>query len=296
MRVSLIILTSFILLESVLSQDPKEYSNSLFLKKLSADKSYTDLKKKITKEFMNVPAGRWGEFVNGVDERILTQKKVIAFTFDACGGKNGNGYDKELIDYLRNEHIPATLFVTGKWIDSQFSRFLDLSHDNLFEIENHGLNHRPCSVKGDSIYGIHGTKNIEEAFDEIEANARKIEVITKHYPHFYRSATAFIDEAGAAMAERLDITAISYEILSGDAIPFASATTIKENVLKNIKPGAIVIMHFNHPEWNTKEAMEIIVPDLQKMGYSFVLLKDFTLTSLNGKVTTKRKDLHFDIH
>src|SRR5450631_1235073 len=126
------------------SQDAKEFLNPVFLKKLNSDKSYTDLKRKIGLEFKHIPAGRWGEFVNGVDEKILTQKKIIAFTFDACGGKNGNGYDKDLIDYLRKEKIPATLFVTGKWIDSQFNSFLDLSRDNLFEIENHGLNHRPC--------------------------------------------------------------------------------------------------------------------------------------------------------
>jgi Predicted xylanase/chitin deacetylase len=188
------------------------------------------------------------------------------------------------------------LFISGKWIDSQFANFLDLSRDSLFEIENHGLNHRPCSVKGDSIYGIHGTANIDEAFDEVEANARKIEAITKHYPHFYRSATAYIDEAGAAMASRLGITVISYQVLSGDAIPFTSETIIKENVLKNVKPGAIVIMHFNHPEWNTKKAMEKIVPELRKMGYSFVRLKDFNLASLDEKENSKRKDLLFDVH
>ena len=296
MRIFLISIFLFNLLTSALPQDAREFTNSVFLKKLSSDKSYTDLKNKIIKEFKNVPAGHWGEFVAGVDEKILTQKKIIAFTFDACGGKNGNGYDKELIDYLRKEKIPATLFVTGKWIDSQFNCFINLSHDNLFEIENHGLNHRPCSVKGDSIYGIHGTPNIEEAFDEIEANARKIQAITNRYPHFYRSATAFIDEVCAEMASKLDITAISYEILSGDASPFASETTIEKNVLKNVRPGAIVIMHFNHPEWNTKEALEKIIPDLREMGYSFVLLKDFNLTSLNGKVSNRKKETLFEIH
>jgi peptidoglycan/xylan/chitin deacetylase (PgdA/CDA1 family) len=271
----------FCLLKPSFSQNPKEFTNPAFLKKLYTDKSYTDLKRKIVVEFMHVPAGRWGEFVDGVDERILTNKKIVAFTFDACGGRNGNGYDKALIDYLRNEKIAATLFVTGKWIDSQFGCFLDLSRDSLFEIENHG---------------IHGTANIGEAFDEVEANARKIEAITKHYPHFYRSATAYIDEAGASMVSRLGITVISYQVLSGDAIPFTSETIIKENVLKNVKPGAIVIMHFNHPEWNTKKAMEKIVPELRKMGYSFVHLKDFNLASLNGKVNNVRKDKLFDIH
>jgi peptidoglycan/xylan/chitin deacetylase (PgdA/CDA1 family) len=82
------------------------------------------------------------------------------------------------------------------------------------------------------------------------------------------------------MAARLGITVISYQVLSGDAVPFTPENLIEENVVKNIKPGAIVIMHFNHPEWNTKEAMEKIVPKLREMNYTFVLLKDFELTSI----------------
>jgi peptidoglycan/xylan/chitin deacetylase (PgdA/CDA1 family) len=266
----------------VFPQDAKEFTNATFLKKLNNDRSYSELKSKIVSEFAYTPAGRWGEFVNGVDEKILTQKKIVAFTFDACGGKNGSGYDKELIDYLHKEKIPATLFISGKWIDSQFTVFLTLSRDTLFEIENHGLNHRPCSIDGESAYGIHGTANIEEAFDEIEANARKIEAITNHRPRFYRSATAFIDEACASMAAILGINVVSYQVLSGDAIPFTHESVIEENVIKNLVPGAIVIMHFNHPEWNTKEAMEKIVPELRQMGYTFVRLKDYELTSVKS--------------
>ena len=65
--------------------------------------------------------------------------------------------------------------------------------------ENHGLNHRPCSFNVESAYGI---KGVEDTFDEIEANARKIEAITGHRPRFYRSATAFMDEACVSMAAR----------------------------------------------------------------------------------------------
>jgi peptidoglycan/xylan/chitin deacetylase (PgdA/CDA1 family) len=265
----------------VFSQNAKEFTNASFLKKLYNDKSYSELKAKIISGFDHTKAGRWGEFVTGVDERILTQKKIIAFTFDACGGRNGDGYDEDLIKYLRNENIPATLFVSGKWIDAQFNVFLNLSSDSLFEIENHGLNHKPCSIDGESEYGIRGTSDVGEAFDEIEANARKIEAITNHRPRFYRSATAFIDEACTRMAAMLGITTISFQVLSGDAVRFTPAQVIEENVVKNIKPGAIVIMHFNHPEWNTKEAIEKIVPKLREMGYTFVRLRDFELTSKN---------------
>ena len=261
------------------SQNPDMYSNAVFLKKLNTERSFSELKKRIIYESKNTPAGNWGEFVNGVDESINTKNRIVAFTFDACGGKHGSGCDKELIEYLHQEKIPATLFISGRWIDSQFTEFLDLSRDTLFEIENHGLNHKPCTIKGQSAYGIKGTSDIEEAFDEIEGNARKIEALTNRRPLYFRSATAFIDEASARMAMRLGITTVSYQVLSGDAVPFAPESVIEQNVLNKIKPGAIVIMHFNHPEWNTKEAMVKIVPKLRKMGYSFVRLKDFKLRS-----------------
>lgn len=276
------IIAFFLLLvfvKPVMSQNAKDYVNAVFLKKLNKDTSYLELKKKVVSEFTHARPGRWGEFVNGVDEEIRTQRKYIAFTFDACGGRNGNGYDKELIDFLHYEKVPSTLFVSGKWIDANFTAFLDLSRDTLFEIENHGLNHKPCSIDGESVYGIHGTSGAEEAFDEIEANALKIKAITRYNPRFYRSATTFIDEACARMAGELGITVVSFEILSGDAVAFTPDSVIEENVLKNIKPGAIVIMHFNHPEWFTYEAMQKIVPKLRQLGYIFVRLKDFEVTS-----------------
>jgi len=288
MRIIFIFLLISFLAKPVLYQEANEFTNTTFLKKLNKDKTYTELKAKIVSEFENAKPGRWGEYVTGVDEKIITQKKIIAFTFDACGGKNGSGYDRELIDYLRAEKIPATMFVSGKWIDSQFTVFINLSRDSLFEIENHGLDHRPCSIEGEGAYGIKGTSNIAEAFDEIEANARKIEAITNHRPLLYRSATAFIDEACVRMAGKVGIKVISYQILSGDAVPFTPEYVIEENVLRNISPGAIVIMHFNHPEWNTKEAMEKIVPKLRKMGYSFVRLKDYELASVNKSSMTKK--------
>lgn len=272
---------------SAISQDSGGFINSIFLSKLNKDESYTGLRKKISQEFASMPAGQWGEFVKGVDEEIATQKKIIAFTFDACGGKNGNGYDKELIEYLQKEKIPATLFVSGKWIDANYKEFIRLSRDSLFEIENHGFNHRPCGIKGEMAYGIKATANIEEAFNEIEANERKIKAITNRRPLFYRPATAFMDEACSALATRLGVIPVTYKVLSGDAVPHTEINVIENNVVKNVKPGAIVIMHFNHPEWNTKEAMVKIIPELRSLGYEFVLLRNQSLATF--KKTHKEK-------
>ncbi|WP_306350171.1 polysaccharide deacetylase family protein [Flavobacterium sp. '19STA2R22 D10 B1'] len=272
------ILILSVILTPVFDQN-NHYSNTVFLEKLHSDTDYLTLKEKITKEFTHAIPGHWGEFVKGVDEDLVTQQKIIAFTFDACGGKNADEYDAELIDYLRKEKIPATLFVTGKWIDANYLTFLNLSKDPLFEIENHGLNHKPCSVDGESEYGIHGTKDSSDAFDEVEGNARKIKEITNRRPLFYRSATAYTDEACAKLVKQLGITMISFDVLSGDAVPYVNKKNIVDNVVKNVTPGAIVIMHFNHPKWNTFEAMQDIIPLLRNEGYHFAKLEDFPLRS-----------------
>jgi peptidoglycan/xylan/chitin deacetylase (PgdA/CDA1 family) len=254
--------------------------NASLLKQLYSDSSYLNRKAGIVKLFAHTKPGHWGEFVKGVDEDLVTQNRTIALTFDACGGKHGSQYDSALINYLRKEKVFATLFVTGTWIDKNPKTFRELSHDSLFEIENHGLNHKPCAVNGESEYGIKGTHSVPDAYDEIEGNEVKIQRITGRRPLFYRSATAYTDEACAKIARQLEITVVSFDILSGDAIPGNPVDTIVNNVINRIRPGAIIIMHFNRPEWNTCEALKIIVPELRKRGYNFAHLDDYPLKAV----------------
>lgn len=105
-------------------------------------------------KYKNLEPTQWGEKVTGVKTKLKTDDRVIALTFDACGGKTGSGYDKELIDYLLKEKIPATLFINYRWIKKNQSVFLSLSKNPLFEIANHGSEHKPLSVNGKSAYGI----------------------------------------------------------------------------------------------------------------------------------------------
>ena len=123
------------------------------------------------------------------------------------------------------------------------------------------------------MYGIRGTENVGQAVDEIELNARKIQQITHRKPVFYRSATATTDEACGRIATALGERIISYDVLSGDAIAGTPTEVIRTNIVKNARKGAIVIMHMNHPEWNGYEALREAIPQLQKMGYTFVKLE-----------------------
>lgn len=106
---------------------------------------YLAFRDKIIKEYPNAKPGRFGLVIKDVFEDVADKEKVLAFTFDACIGKD-NDYNAPLIAFLRKERIPATLFVSGLWIDSNQTVFRDLAADSLFEMGNHGLLHRLCSI------------------------------------------------------------------------------------------------------------------------------------------------------
>jgi peptidoglycan/xylan/chitin deacetylase (PgdA/CDA1 family) len=221
------------------------------------------------------PNKEWGENVTGVRTRLNTNDKVIALTFDACGGKNGNGYDVDLIDYLREQQIPATLFINSSWIDANYDTFITLAKDPLFEIENHGTFHKPLSVNGKSAWGIKGTENVGEVVDEVLGNHRKLEKILGSPPHFFRSGTAFYDEVAAKIVNDIGEEPVNFDIL-GDAGATFNRYQIRNALLK-AKPGSIVICHMNHPEKDTAEGIKLVVPELKQMGFQFVKLMDYPL-------------------
>jgi peptidoglycan/xylan/chitin deacetylase (PgdA/CDA1 family) len=218
---------------------------------------------------------QWGERVAGVKTQLDTSEKVIALTFDACGGPRGNRYDTALIEFLRKEKIPATLFVSGSWIDANPAVFKKLAADPLFEIENHGLAHKPCSVNGNKAYGIKGTGSVAELVDEIEGNGRKIEAATGGKPKFFRPGTDYCDEVAVKVAGELGYEVVNYNIL-GDAGATWPREKVRQALLK-AKPGAIVILHMNQPRSQTAAGLKEAIPLLRQQGLRFVKLSEYPL-------------------
>lgn len=242
---------------------------------IAPDQSSATLKAEMEAAYDGKTPKEWGETVTGVKTSLKTNERVIALTFDACGSPKGKGIDAELIRFLEQEKVPATLFINARWIDANPELFLKLAANPLFTIANHGYQHRPASVNGRSIYGIDGTKGVGELVDEIELNARKIEQLTGKRPRYYRSGTAYYDEIAVQVAERLDHKVIGFSVL-GDA----GATYTKEQVttaLLTAVPGSIVILHMNHPESGTGKGVMAAIPLLKMKGFRFVRLSEYPL-------------------
>jgi peptidoglycan/xylan/chitin deacetylase (PgdA/CDA1 family) len=241
----------------------------------SAQPQKIPIKEQIISKFSSRIPQEWGEHIKGVKTRLNTDQKVLALTLDACGGPKGSGYDAKLIDFLISEAIPATLFISGKWIDANPDIFQAIAKNPLFEIENHGLNHKACSAIGRSAYGIKGTKNVGEIYDEIEWNALKIQNLTGCKPKYFRPASAYCDEICVQIANALGYEVVTFSV-RGDAGATYSTKQIKEALL-NSAPTSVILMHMNHPEGQNAEGMIASIPELKKRGFRFVKLSEFSL-------------------
>jgi peptidoglycan/xylan/chitin deacetylase (PgdA/CDA1 family) len=215
----------------------------------------------------------WGLNVPGALSRLpVTGKKVAALTFDACGGKGGADYDKALVDLLRERSIPATLFVNSRWIDANPAVFGQLAGDPLFEIANHGTSHLPLSVSGRSAYGIPGTKDAGEVYDEISGNRAKLTELLGRPPRFFRSGTAYCDDVAARIVTDLGERFASFQVNGDGGATFGPEQVRK--AMQDVRPGSIVIGHMNHPHGGTAAGMRLALPRLLAQGYTFVRLSD----------------------
>ncbi len=216
---------------------------------------------------------QWGENVTGVVTKFHSDKKEIALTFDACGGSaKSSQFDAGLIDFLIENHIPATLFINSRWIQSNPEIFTRLAENSLFEIANHGTAHHPLSINGKSVYNIPGTASPEEVAREINGNGDLIEKLTGKRPLFFRSGTAYYDEQAVAIAHQNGVEIAGFSVL-GDAGATFSAPKVAQQ-LESAHSGDIVIFHMNHPESGTREGIMEGVAKLKAQGFSFVRLGD----------------------
>lgn len=216
---------------------------------------------------------QWGENVSGVVTTFDSSKKEIALTFDACGGSfRSSQYDAQLIDFLSDNHIPATLFINSRWIQSNPEIFARLAANPLFEIANHGTAHRPLSVNGKSVYNIPGTASAEEVAREINGNGDLIEKLTGKRPLFFRSGTAYYDEQAITIAHQNGVEIAGFSVL-GDAGATFSPSKVAQQLL-NSHSGDILLFHMNHPEGGTREGIIEGVTKLKGEGFSFVRLSE----------------------
>lgn len=203
----------------------------------------------VTRTFAGHSATYWELVAPGVVTRLPSTNAGVVLTFDFCGGTSGNGADLALLALLRQQHIPATLFLNSRWITANQALAKDLAGDPLVELGTHGTSHRPLSVTGESSYGISGTRNPGEVSDEIMTNNERLTDLTGVRPRYFRAGTAYMDEVSAGIVRSLGLIPVGFSI-NGDAGATLPAPTVSQEITR-ARATDIVIAHGNHPSGAT---------------------------------------------
>lgn len=220
-------------------------------------------------------------------ERVSTNQKVVALTFDADmtpsmlrrlkSGKVTSWYNKGVIDKLRELRVPATLFLTGLWIEAYPAVTKELSTDPLFELGNHSYSHggfrAPC-------YGLTHVPYMEQV-----AEVRRTDELLSRYAvvhtRYFRFPGLCIEATDMRTIEAQSYIVVGGDVYSGDGFENNPAKVV-HNVLTQVHPGSIVIFHMhggqNAPQ--TANALPTVVQMLRVQGYAF--LKVSELRKLNS--------------
>ena len=204
--------------------------------------------------------------------------RKIALTFDACTTRSPSPFDPRIPAELDAMHVPATIFVGGGWAREEAPALEVLASDPLFEIGNHTFTHP------------HLTREPESRIrEELLRTQTEIAALTGRAPTLFRPPFGEYDARVLRIAAALGLTTVEYDLPSGDPGPHVSPQALAAWVLREARPGSIVVMHLNHPAFPTAEALPAIITGLRARGFDLVtvseLLRD---TQRPGQLTAVR--------
>lgn len=192
-----------------------------------------------------------------------TREPQVAITFDACATRLGwYGFDRDVFEILKREQVPATVFVSGRWVDTHPEAMADMANDPLIEFGDHSYDHPHMTQMSSA--------RVVEEIDQTEAALAR----------YGRRSVAFRPPFGEwdrhllAVVGGRQLPTVTWDVVSGD--PSARATTagMIRAVVGQARPGSIIVFHINGRGWKTHEALPAILQALRQRGFRFVPISE----------------------
>lgn len=184
----------------------------------------------------------------------------VALTFDACqSSTRPAGFDAAIVRVLTETHTPATMFLSGLWVQSHPTETQLLASVPYFELGNHSWSHPDFAVI-----------SLAQMAGEITRTQAIIRRVAGRESTLFRFPFGtYRDEALPLIASH-GLRTIQWDVVSGDPDPNVSATAMTREVLRQTQNGSIVIMHVNSRGWHTAEALPAIIAGLRERGFALV--------------------------
>lgn len=222
-------------------------SNKLTQKeKLAMDKWRNDIV-----EFAKKNTGAM--FINGSANR-----KVVALTFD--DGPDADITPK-ILDVLKQSNTKASFFFIGEKV-AENKDVVKRAYADGNLVLSHSFDHPDLSTKSEAV--------IDKQMKDTET---AIYNIIGKKPALMRPPYGSTNDLILKVAARNNLKIVIWSIDTLDWSQKEKAN-ITKNVLDNVRPGEIILMHSNEDKKTTLEALPDIINGLKNKGYSIVTLSE----------------------
>jgi peptidoglycan-N-acetylglucosamine deacetylase len=197
--------------------------------------------------------------VAGVVYHGARDDRRVALTFDACSTHAPSQYDERITRALTDAGVPATIFVGGHWAREEAAHVRALAANPLFEIGNHTETHPHLTRLTDT-----------EIRDELGRTQTELFALTGKRPTLFRPPFGEVDGRVMRVAAGLGLRTVMFDVASGDPGRTVTKDALVRWVMKQTRPGPVVVMHVNHLRFHTAEALPEIIAGLRARGFRFV--------------------------
>ncbi|GGF26033.1 polysaccharide deacetylase [Youhaiella tibetensis] len=206
----------------------------------------------------------------------------VALTLDACMG----GTDMRILSTLVDNAIPATVFVTARWLArNEAAVKVMLAHPELFELEDHGAEHVPAVLGTKPVYGIRPAGTLDAISAEVEGGQVALLHATGVKASWYRDATALYSPEAMSLVRHLDLKIAGYSLNGDQGASLSAASTAHR--IAHAQDGDVIIAHINQPRRPAGGGVAAGILALKARGFSFVRLEDVVTFGADGDLAQR---------
>ncbi|MBQ3892141.1 MAG: polysaccharide deacetylase family protein [Desulfovibrio sp.] len=203
-------------------------------------------------------------------------EKAVALTFDMCElAVSTTGCDMEILSYLRQKGVPATLFMGGKWMRTHAGRVVQIMREPLFEIGSHAWTHGNFGIMAEEAMRgqIEGAQAQYAALREVALReAAEQGCPPPEIPAcmgLFRLPYGRCSERALEVLAEYGLRVIQWDVAAEGGKDNASPAVARA-AAGMVRPGSIILMHANLVPRGTAALVRSLVEDLEAQGYRFV--------------------------
>src|SRR5690625_911901 len=230
-------------------------------RKVNIEKSYQNMKKsqKFTESLLVFdeisPSVSLKDLPASPIYRGHPEKEMVALLINVSWGTE---YIPRILEVLKEQNVKATFFIEGKWAKEN-KNIVKMIHEQNHLIGNHAYNHPDMA-----------RISVTEMNEQIENTNEIIEAIIDYRPKWFAPPSGSFNDQVVKTAHELEMETILWTV---DTIDWKnpSVSVMINRVMKNIHPGATVLMHPTEP---VAQGLGLLIDEIKQKEYSLGTIEE----------------------